>query len=376
MKATDISKKLFFKVVRFGVALCVLLAFVLLAGGCEAEKKEYVKDDYINYISFSPDGRKILFDRSKDKETRRLHVYDLEKKELSAYQPPDNEMWSMARYSYDGKKIVFTITPIVDEYLKLDDIQIAVMDPNGKNLRKITNSKGVKIFPSFSHDRKKIIYARAGRIRESGKTPASKYDIYEIDVTSGNESRLTRFEFYQVNSPYYYPDDKTFIFSADDPGQYRGVSNDVKAMQKKNNELKLLYKENTIYVMRGGEETLTPYIMFQDYSDSPLLSADGSRLLFRSRETISQKGFWYRYYLYSPDGKHKSIANNPEELMVNSADVSPDGALLGVVYDMTWRGITFGVPPWNCKIVIYQIKNGTRQDILLPDKPSRIINQP
>ena len=83
--------------------------------------------------------------------------------------------------------------------------QIAIMDPDGKNVKKITNTPGLKIYPSFSHSGRKIIFARADVIRESGHTPAADYDVYEVDVETGRETRLTQFRFFR--------DVKTILFS-------------------------------------------------------------------------------------------------------------------------------------------------------------------
>ena len=52
--------------------------------------------------------------------------------------------------------------------------------------------------------------------RRGGRTPVADYDVYEVDVETGRETRLTQFKFYQISNPYYFPDDKTFIFEGRD----------------------------------------------------------------------------------------------------------------------------------------------------------------
>ena len=49
---------------------------------------------YIRNVSFSPDGKKILFNRRNVDRTSMIHVYDLETGELIAYQSPVGEEWS------------------------------------------------------------------------------------------------------------------------------------------------------------------------------------------------------------------------------------------------------------------------------------------
>ena len=123
-----------------------------------------------------------------------------------------------SRFSFDGKYIVFIIIPYNKHQEDIADTQIAIMDTDGKNVRKITNTTGFKLYPSFSHSGRKIIFARADKIREKGgRTPVADYDVYEVDVETGRETRLTQFKFYQISNPYYFPDDKTFIFGGDTP---------------------------------------------------------------------------------------------------------------------------------------------------------------
>jgi len=69
------------------------------------------KQDIIREISFSPDGKKIIFDRRNAGSASMIHVYDLSTGELSAYQSPEGEKWGDARYSFDGKHIVFIVMP-------------------------------------------------------------------------------------------------------------------------------------------------------------------------------------------------------------------------------------------------------------------------
>jgi Tol biopolymer transport system component len=304
-------------------AVAVFLV-ILSMGGCATMHTTAIKDE-ISELGFSHDGKKILFDRCREGDCR-IQVYDLATGELSAYQSPAHERWTMAKYSYDGKKIVFAIIPIKGDYLELSDMQIAVMDPDGKNLKKITTGPGAKIYPVFSHSGAKVLYARAAYIRKRGATPAAQFDAWEADITTGKEKRLTYFKFFRMSNLTYFPDDKQFICSASGPELFPGVrEGDWKEIQKKQSEWAKEYKANTIFVFREGQTTRDkPYVIVdEDYhnsSKSPLLSRDGSRLLFGSRST---------YYLYSPDGKHRRVGGGGS---VDSAAISPDGELLGVGY--------------------------------------------
>ena len=186
--------------------LFVLVITILVStsiGGCMIVKDmSNEKKDFIRSISFSPDGKKLLFSRIKTGELHRIQVYTMETGDLAVYQPPEGERWIQARYSFDGKRIVFIAMPLIECKEDLDNAQVAIMDVDGKNVRKITNTPGLKIYPSFSHTGKKIIFARPAVIRKSGRTPAGDYDVYEVDVVTGRETRLTYFKFsgYQTHS--------------------------------------------------------------------------------------------------------------------------------------------------------------------------------
>ena len=212
------------------IILCfVLIVFLFLSTstliGCTT--MDQGKTDFIRNVSFSPDGKKILFDRINGGRPSMIHIYDLNTGELSAYQSTVGEEWIHAQYSFDGKRIVFVTMPLIGHQEDPANSQIAVMDPDGKNVRKITNTTGFKVYPSFSHSGRKIIFASADVIREKGaRTPVADYDVYEVDVDTGKETRLTQFKFFEMSRPYYFPDDKTFIFWGDYPRIYPGIPED------------------------------------------------------------------------------------------------------------------------------------------------------
>lgn len=267
----------------FAVVVFLFTCLLFISGcspGMNGENK-----DFISNISFSHDSKKILFDRRKDDGPHMIQVYNLETGELSAYRSPPDEHWSMARYSPDGKKIVFTITPLGNNRLDFQHRQIAIMDPDGKNVRKITSSVGPKIYPSFSHSGKKVIYAKSGTVKyDAGTiTVAGHFDIYETDIKTAKETRLTWFRFMQVTPPFFFPDDKSFIFSAEYFCSFHGVpDSDEKTLRRLREEYELKFKKNNIFLMRGDEKTLEPYILFFNHSSYPLPTAYGKQLFFEA----------------------------------------------------------------------------------------------
>lgn len=333
--------------------------------GCSNQSNAAQTKDKINSISFSHDGKKILFDRQKDHGPYLINVYDLEAGELSAYQPPPDEHWSMARYSSDGKHIVFTIVPRKGNRLDLDNMQLAIMEPDGKNERKITTTNRPKIYPSFSHCGKKVIFAKAADIRKSGHTPAAGYDVYEADINTGIETRLTWFNAFLISPPYEFPDGEAVIFGAYGiPGINPKISE----------------SHDNIYIVRKGEKSIpkplvrlgsnTPFLVEWSGTKNPLVSWDGKRILFQGHAQNADgiHGEGAQYYEYSTDGNYRRLTYITRS-SIWSAAVSFDGQFIAVVFDPVFDSVELK------RIGICNVKDGTMRTIDLPDQPSRIINQ-
>lgn len=342
----------------------VIMAAVILASGCSHGRVDEKNKDYIGCISFSPDGRKLLFDRRKGEGDHLIHVYDLDTGELSAYQSPPDEQWSMARYSFDGKHIAFVCMPVEGGRLNIDKAQIAVMDPDGKNVKKITSTSRPKIYPSFCHSGDRIIFAKAADIRKKGRTRAAGFDVYEVDIKTGVETRLTHFNVFSISAPYEFPDGETIIF-----GVYGFPGMDPEIDDTDN-----------VYVVKKGHgsfpkplvriDTSTPLLDKDAGSKKPLVSWDGKRIFFQADALNSDgiHGEGDQYYEYLTDGKYHRLTH----IIVSSiwsSSLSFDSKFLAVVFDPVFDKSD------KKEIAICTLSDGTSRTINLPDHPSRIINQ-
>ena len=318
IKRTKINKLFFQFITTF-----ILIILTTSTGNCFTL---FAEKDSIKELSFSHDGKKVVFDRCRN-EGCQIQVYNLETGELAAYQSPHNERWTMGKYSYDGKRITFSVIPIKpNDDLELGEMQIAVMDADGKNLKKITTGPGAKLYPTFSHNGKKILYACAAYIRKEGRTPAGQYDAWEVNLKTGEQTRLTFFEYFYMSNLTYFPDDERFIYYGDRPGVFEGLKSypNEDAFGKKMDELKRQGKSiNTVVVMKGKELIPMPYNFGEKVRpEKPLLSKDGSMLIFEKSVSAG------KFYQYSPDGNHRLIAEGGS---IDSAAVSPDGQLLAII---------------------------------------------
>ena len=310
----------------------------------------------IDHISFSNDGTKIVFDRYKGRTGSNgcfIDVYDLERHELYAYQAPSDEFWTMARYSPDGKHIVFCFSKkgkygngIYGPY------QIGIMEPDGNNVREIaTNGK----YPTFSHSGDKVIF---------GKNEGNLYDIYEVDIKTGTDTRLTWFNLSRLLSPpFEYPDGKTIVFSAvrlpDQTNEWDGRCYIVKKGDKRLPDP---------FVILGNRN---PLLSDKESTKYPLISRNGKRIVFQGLALRPNSKYTdcKQYFEYSTTGIYRRITHIPiPHSCILSADLSPDGQCLAIVLqDVSGRDEP-------SRIAICNIQDGTYRIINLPDKLSRVIN--
>lgn len=336
--------------------------------------------DSIDNLSFSHDGKSVVFDRCQN-DGCQIQVYNLETGELAAYQSPKAERWTMGKYSYDGRRITFSVIPKKPEGgLDLGEMQIAVMDADGKNLKKVTTGPGAKLYPTFSHNGKKILYARAARIREKGGTPAAQYDAWEVNLETGQQTQLTFFQYYYMSNLTYFPDDERFIYYGENPSVFEGAYADQSAFRDKLGEIGPQGKGiHYIVVMKGKELIPNPYkFPPKTRPERPLLSKDGSVLIYEKSLSAG------KFFLYSSDGNHRLVGQGGS---VDSAAISPDGGLLGMIA-VSKTIDTFTVADGKRKHILYlpcapktienfEIYMKKRQDLhrMIPENPSRILNK-
>lgn len=183
----------------------------VLAGGLEPRKTVDPNPDRISHLSFTHDGKAIVFARENGKSDTQIQTYDLHLGALALYVPPQGEMWTMPSCSPTGRKIVFVVRS-PDKYKHPGTTQIATMNIDGSEHRKLTNSGGYKANPAISYSGRTILYSKDGNM----KGP-SKSDIYEVDVITKVEKRITNFDFLVTLFLQYFPDGKQFVFSGESP---------------------------------------------------------------------------------------------------------------------------------------------------------------
>jgi Tol biopolymer transport system component len=132
---------------KLATAMVQGLLVVLTVSVCQAGSTTATKEVKINGgLSFSADNTKLLLERCVQKQYCAISVYELSTGQWSEYRSPQDEWWMDARYSDDGQKIVFVKIPrkVGQAPIAYEQMQIATMNPDGSEVRTITNHASPK----------------------------------------------------------------------------------------------------------------------------------------------------------------------------------------------------------------------------------------
>jgi Tol biopolymer transport system component len=363
---------------RIKYVYSLLIVFLLLGnGGFMKGDSEAASDEcfqVVNAIQFSNDPDKLLFRHRcggpnnpdfwaiYEFSSGKAHDFDV------LHNATKNAIHDSPSYSRDGKLITFVAGQ--DNHRN-----IFVMNADGSNVRQLTHDynenareagKDVVTMrlndsPSFSPDGKRIIFKRSGVKRqkpEYRRDPMvpSRWDIYEIEVDTEKERRLTNYEFYLISRPFFLPDGKRFIFSAEfsiDPSPSEsGID------RKKLDRYWDQYRWNTIFIMDGVNNELKPILKNGRQSDEPQIAREGA-IVFQSDVTdidgIARTGsIYYDLFVYY-NGKNTRIVN--ERLSGLRFTVSPDGE--HVVF-------SFSMDPVSVALSIIKLDGTGRSRIRIP----------
>jgi Tol biopolymer transport system component len=182
---------------------------------------------------FRPDGKKIIFasthtgpdakkhyaaeyklrEELKRAGKRRRYVWDFDP-HMSIFEAnPDgtslrrltkmNAYTAEGSYSADGKHIVFAAG-------QERDVELYIMDADGKNVRKLTNApKCYNGGPFFSPDGTRVIF-------RSDRKKKDHLQLYVIDSDGTGEKALTDDLNWVFWAPYWYRDGKHIVYTAAD----------------------------------------------------------------------------------------------------------------------------------------------------------------
>ena len=239
---------------------------------------------------FYPDGKRILYssthatspvcpppaDRSRGYVWPLYPSYDIysttDSGKLQVMAPADGYD-AEATISPDGKTIVFTSD-------RDGDLELYLMNPDGSNIRRLTNSPGYDGGAFFSADSKQIVY-RAHPISDPQElkeyrdflkqhlVKPSKLEIFVMNSDGANIRQVTNNGAANF-APYFHPDGKRIIFASN-----------VHDPSGRNFDLYLINTDGT------GLKRITNNPTFDGF---PMFNHDAKKLVFASNRNAKAQG--------------------------------------------------------------------------------------
>lgn len=184
---------------------------------------------------FSPDQKQIIF-QAEEKETGnpfyQIFVQDLDSGRYRRVSPGLGKT-TCSYFRPDGKKIIFASTHLdpeakkhyAEELARREEerktgqrrrylwdfdpyFDIFEADPDGGNLRRLTDAPGYDAEGSYSPDGKSIVFC-------SNRSGPENLELYIMDADGKNVRQLTRAPKCYNGGPFFSPDGKRVIFRSD-----------------------------------------------------------------------------------------------------------------------------------------------------------------
>jgi len=318
----------------------VLSLCLLVLSGCAGRNIEKERIS-LGSQPFSPDGKYIIFSIH---ENNRINIYRINKdgSGLTGLTSSAEDNFD-ASYSPDGTQIVFSSTEGVQRtipftsngpslYKDFQRANLYLIDLNGSNKRRLTNSPGQYTSPIFSPDGQRIYFRFSRRFCDLYTPGSASFwgdsDVYSVDFDGTNFSAVTDEKFAELSPPSISPDGKRILiyalmqyerhyyedgfwmFSIDQPR--------VKKLVAPNLSTEFL-PEPGLSVCRS----MSPFCNYTLYT--PRFSPDGKLILFNvDRDTI--------VIMDLDSMKTKIIAKSA---VIHEAVFSPDGSEILYVCDKT-----------------------------------------
>jgi Tol biopolymer transport system component len=162
--------------------------------------------------SYSPDGKQIVFCSNRGgEEDLELYVMDADGKNVRQLTHAPGCYNGGPFFSPDGKKVIFR-----SDRKKKDHLQLYVIDADGKNEKALTdNLNWVNWGPYWYRDGKHIIYAGADH---SNPAERPNYDLYWMNIETGKKVRVTYAPGADV-LPVFSPDYKKLMWTSTRDGR-------------------------------------------------------------------------------------------------------------------------------------------------------------
>jgi Tol biopolymer transport system component len=266
--------------------------------------------------TLSPDGKNIIFYWKKGLQggISKLAIYEIETGRIYRFNLQDSYVYGDPVYSPDGKKIAF----VAGE--KFFSGNVFVMNVDGSDMRQLTfNSDKYPVnggkyetnkSPSFSPDGKRIIFVRSGIILTRPTDMTANWNVYEVEISTGKENKLTDYRLFLISRPYFMPDGRSFVFSGDNFSK----------------EYKKQYGENQIFILNDKNTDFKPAILFGESSFDPSIDRNGNIVfLARTNHLDGVKGPYMYDVFIMKKGQITRLTNMKFEACIFQPYISHNG---------------------------------------------------
>ena len=159
--------------------------------------------------AYSPDGKQIVFCSNRDGNLE-LYIMDADGKNTRKLTNAPNCYNGGPFFSPDGKKVIFR-----SDRKKKDHLQIYVINVDGSGEKALTDTNGVNWGPWWYKDNKHVIYSGADH---SDPTKRPNYDLYWLNIENGKQTRITHAPGADV-LPVFSPDYKQLMWTSTRDGR-------------------------------------------------------------------------------------------------------------------------------------------------------------
>lgn len=160
--------------------------------------------------SYSPDGKQIVFCSNRDGHLE-LYVMDADGRNVRKLTKAPNCYNGGPFFSPDGKRVIFR-----SDRKKKDHLQLYVINADGTGERALTEDLSWVFWAPYWHpDGRHIVYTAADH---SNPTARPNYDVYWMNVETGNTARLTHAPGQDV-LPVLSPDGKQLLWTSTRDGR-------------------------------------------------------------------------------------------------------------------------------------------------------------
>ncbi len=281
---------------------------------------------------FSFDGKRLIFQSKRDGRDCD-QIYSMKTDGSDVHMVSNGEGRTTCSYYFkDGKKVLYASTfggakecPPPADFSKgyvwaiYPDYEIYTSTPDGKKIKKLTNTPGYDAEATVSPDGKKIIFTseRDGDL-----------ELYSMDTNGKNVKRLTH-EIGYDGGAFYSPDSKWLVYRASHPTK----PEDIKKYQDLLAQHLIVPTTFEVWVMKADGSGKRQVTNLNAASFAPYFTPDGKRIIFCTNyfasdphkrnfdlaminvdgtglERVTYNESFDGFPMFSPDGKKLVFASN------------------------------------------------------------------